>query len=71
MITLTTFSYNDEELGKKIIYYFTKYNNKPVDIKEIADKPDVSPVPQTNRDITFQPAVATVFWDQLRYNFPP
>jgi predicted transcriptional regulator len=29
---------NDEELGKKIIYYFTKYNNQPVDIKEIADK---------------------------------
>jgi predicted transcriptional regulator len=29
---------NDEELGKKIIYYFTKYNNQPVDIKEIANK---------------------------------
>ena len=27
---------NDEALGRKIIYYFTKYNNRPVDIKEIA-----------------------------------
>ncbi|MDM8521315.1 hypothetical protein QUF64_14815 [Anaerolineales bacterium HSG6] len=27
---------DDEELGKKIIYYFTKYNNQPVDIKAIA-----------------------------------
>jgi predicted transcriptional regulator len=29
---------SDENLGRKIIYYFTKYNNRPVDIKEIADK---------------------------------
>ncbi|NPV80519.1 MAG: hypothetical protein HPY52_09635 [Firmicutes bacterium] len=29
---------NDIELGKKIIYYFTKYNNAPVDIEEIANK---------------------------------
>jgi hypothetical protein len=29
---------DDEELGKKIIYYFTKYNNQPVDVKEIASK---------------------------------
>ncbi|MDM8521270.1 hypothetical protein QUF64_14590 [Anaerolineales bacterium HSG6] len=28
---------DDEELGKKIIYYFTKYNNKPVDVKAIAE----------------------------------
>jgi predicted AAA+ superfamily ATPase len=28
---------SDEELGKKIIYYFTKYNNRPVEIKEIAE----------------------------------
>jgi len=34
---------NDIELGKKIIYYFTKYNNEPVDIKEIAAKLDVPP----------------------------
>ncbi len=27
---------SDEELGKKIIYYFTRYNNQPVEIKEIA-----------------------------------
>jgi predicted transcriptional regulator len=27
---------NDEQLGKKIIYYFTRYNNQPVHIKEIA-----------------------------------
>jgi len=27
---------NDEETGKKIIYYFTKYNNQPVEIEEIA-----------------------------------
>ncbi|QTA83664.1 p-loop domain-containing protein [Desulfonema limicola] len=32
----------DEALGKKIIYYFTKYNNEPVEIKEIADKLNVS-----------------------------
>jgi predicted AAA+ superfamily ATPase len=29
---------DDEQLGKKIIYYFTQYNNKPVDIKAIASK---------------------------------
>ncbi|MCP4397050.1 MAG: hypothetical protein GY801_07090, partial [bacterium] len=29
---------NDRELGKKIIYYFTQYNNQPVDIKAIAAK---------------------------------
>jgi predicted transcriptional regulator len=29
---------NDIELGKKIIYYFTKYNNAPVDLEEIAAK---------------------------------
>ncbi len=29
---------SDEELGKKIIYYFTKYNNQPVEIREIAEK---------------------------------
>jgi len=34
---------NNMELGKKIIYYFTKYNNKPVDVKEIADKLGVPP----------------------------
>ncbi|KPA13332.1 ATPase domain protein, prokaryote domain protein [Candidatus Magnetomorum sp. HK-1] len=28
---------DDEETGKKIIYYFTQYNNRPVDIKEIAE----------------------------------
>ncbi|MCP4348266.1 MAG: hypothetical protein GY795_22490, partial [Desulfobacterales bacterium] len=28
---------SDGELGKKIIYYFTKYNNQPVDIVEIAE----------------------------------
>ena len=33
---------NDEALGKKIIYYFTKYNNQPVDTKEIAEKLNVS-----------------------------
>ncbi|HHY47910.1 MAG TPA: restriction endonuclease [Firmicutes bacterium] len=33
---------NDIELGKKIIYYFTKYNNAPVDIEEIAGKLKVS-----------------------------
>ncbi|NPV54118.1 MAG: hypothetical protein HPY71_11430 [Firmicutes bacterium] len=33
---------NDVELGKKIIYYFTKYNNAPVDIGEIAGKLGVS-----------------------------
>jgi predicted transcriptional regulator len=32
----------DEQTGKKIIYYFTKYNNQPVDIKEIAEKLGVS-----------------------------
>jgi len=34
---------NNIELGKKIIYYFTKYNNEPVDIKEIAEKLGVPP----------------------------
>ncbi|MCP4350580.1 MAG: hypothetical protein GY795_34365, partial [Desulfobacterales bacterium] len=29
---------DDSELGKKIIYYFTRYNNQPVDIKAIAGK---------------------------------
>ena len=29
---------DDLELGKKIIYYFTQYNDKPVDIKAIAQK---------------------------------
>ncbi|MCP4352970.1 MAG: hypothetical protein GY795_46560, partial [Desulfobacterales bacterium] len=29
---------SDEALGKKIIYYFTRYNNEPVDIREIAEK---------------------------------
>lgn len=29
---------NDLELGKKIIYYFTKYSNAPVDTEEIAAK---------------------------------
>lgn len=33
---------NNVELGKKIIYYFTKYNNESVDIKEIAGKLKVS-----------------------------
>ncbi|MCP4110538.1 MAG: hypothetical protein GY749_34290 [Desulfobacteraceae bacterium] len=33
---------SDEETGKKIIYYFTKYNNQPVDTKEIAEKLDIS-----------------------------
>jgi predicted transcriptional regulator len=33
---------NDIELGKKIIYYFTQYNNQPVDIKAIARKLDVT-----------------------------
>ncbi|KPA14800.1 ATPase domain protein, prokaryote domain protein [Candidatus Magnetomorum sp. HK-1] len=32
----------EEELGKKIIYYFTRYNNNPVDIKEISKKLKVS-----------------------------
>ncbi|QTA87468.1 hypothetical protein [Desulfonema magnum] len=32
----------DEEIGKKIIYYFTKYNNQPVDIKAIARTLDIS-----------------------------
>ena len=34
---------NDMELGKKIIYYFTKYNNEPVDITEIASKLGAEP----------------------------
>ena len=29
---------NDEKLGKQIIYYFTQYNNEPVDISAIAVK---------------------------------
>jgi predicted AAA+ superfamily ATPase len=29
---------DDKQLGKKIIYYFTQYNNQPVDIKAIAQK---------------------------------
>jgi len=29
---------DDLELGKKIIYYFTQYNNQPVDVKAIAEK---------------------------------
>ena len=27
-----------DQIGRKIIYYFTKYNNQPVEIKEIAEK---------------------------------
>jgi len=33
---------NDQELGKKIIYYFIQYNNQPVEIDEIASKLKVS-----------------------------
>jgi hypothetical protein len=33
---------NDQELGKKIIYYFIQYNNQPVEIEEIASKLKVS-----------------------------
>jgi predicted DNA-binding protein YlxM (UPF0122 family) len=33
---------NDQELGKKIIYYFIQYNNQSVGIEEIADKLNVS-----------------------------
>lgn len=33
---------DDLELGKKIIYYFTQYNNQPVDIKGIAKKLNAS-----------------------------
>jgi predicted transcriptional regulator len=33
---------NDQELGKKIIYYFIQYNNQPVGIEEIAAKLNVS-----------------------------
>jgi len=33
---------DDDALGRKIIYYFTKYNNQPVDTKAIAAKLDVS-----------------------------
>ncbi|MCP4105019.1 MAG: hypothetical protein GY749_05715 [Desulfobacteraceae bacterium] len=29
---------SDDALGKKIIYYFTRYNNQPVEIGEIAEK---------------------------------
>lgn len=35
---------NDQELGKKIIYYFTKYNNVPVEIDEIANRLKVSKI---------------------------
>jgi len=35
---------DNQELGKKIIYYFTQYNNQPVDVKAIAKK---LKVPQT------------------------
>jgi predicted transcriptional regulator len=33
---------NDQELGKKIIYYFIQYNNQPVGIEEIANKLNVT-----------------------------
>ena len=33
---------DDTELGRKIIYYFTKYNSRPVEIGEIASKLNVS-----------------------------
>ena len=33
---------NDEELGKKIMYYFSQYNNQSVDIKAIANTLQVS-----------------------------
>lgn len=33
---------DDEPLGRKIIYYFTKYNNQPVNIEEIAGNLKVS-----------------------------
>jgi predicted transcriptional regulator len=33
---------NDQKLGKKIIYYFIKYNNQPVEIEEIALKVNAS-----------------------------
>lgn len=33
---------DDEALGKKIIYYFTQYNNQPVDIRDIAEKLNIS-----------------------------
>ncbi|MCP4102952.1 MAG: winged helix-turn-helix transcriptional regulator, partial [Lentisphaerae bacterium] len=32
---------SDEALGRKIIYYFTRYNNQPVEIGEIAEKLNV------------------------------
>ena len=35
---------NDKEIGKKIIYYFTKYSNKEVDIVEIAKNIGISKV---------------------------
>jgi predicted transcriptional regulator len=41
---------DDLELGKKIIYYFTQYNNQPVDIKAIAQKLKV-PKPAVERKI--------------------
>jgi len=41
---------DDLELGQKIIYYFTQYNNQPVDIKAIAQKLKV-PKPAVERKI--------------------
>ncbi len=32
---------SDEALGRKVIYLFTRYNNQPVDIREIAERLDV------------------------------
>ncbi len=32
----------DKQTGKKIIYYFTKYNNQPVKIDELAKKINIS-----------------------------
>ncbi len=32
---------SDEALGKKIIYHFTRYNNRPVEIREIAERLNV------------------------------
>ena len=40
-------SESDETTGRKIIYYFTKYNNRPVENKEIAETLKVPP-PQKN-----------------------
>jgi len=33
---------NNKEIGKKIIYYFTKYNNQPVQIGELAEKLNIT-----------------------------